>query len=128
MKETVQMSIKEADRLSIMKQLDKKLLTLRKGGEELGLSLRQTKRIRKRYLEVGDAGLISRKRGKPSNRKIAESTQIKALELIKNIYVGFGPTLASEKLRERDGITISAETIRKWLIGSSAFFRQNIEC
>jgi hypothetical protein len=63
-------TIKETDRLVIMKQVDKKKLTLCKASEELGISLRQTKRVRKRYLEQGEIGLISLKRGKESNRKI----------------------------------------------------------
>jgi Helix-turn-helix domain len=71
MKEKVEMSIGEAERLSIMRQIDKKILTIRKGGEELGLSTRQIKRIRKRYLAEGEKGLISQKRGKESNRKIS---------------------------------------------------------
>ena len=44
------MSIKEANRLSVMRQVDKKILSLQKASEELGVSLRQVKRIRKRYL------------------------------------------------------------------------------
>ena len=53
MKEMIKMTLKEAERLSVMRQVDKKNLTLRKASEELGLSLRQTKRIRKRYKEGG---------------------------------------------------------------------------
>ncbi len=60
------MSIKEANRLSIMRQVDKKILTLEKASEELGVSLRQTKRIRKRYLTQGESGLISKHLGKTS--------------------------------------------------------------
>ena len=116
MKEKVQMSIKEAERLGVMKQVDKKILILRKASEELGVSLRQTKRIRKRYLENGATGLISQKRGKESNRKIAKEVRKKILNLLKMTYVGFGPTLAREKLKERNGTTISAETLRKWMI------------
>ncbi|MEQ8517202.1 MAG: hypothetical protein RIC38_16520 [Chromatocurvus sp.] len=31
-------------------------------------------------------------------------------------YADFGPTLASEKLLERDGYRVSAETLRQWMI------------
>jgi tRNA U34 2-thiouridine synthase MnmA/TrmU len=67
MKEKVVMSIQEAERLGIMRQIDKKILTVKKASEELGICLRQAKRIRKRYLEEGEQGLISKKRGKKSN-------------------------------------------------------------
>lgn len=116
MKEKVQMSIKEAERLGVMRQVDKRFLTIKKASEELGISLRQAKRIRKRYLREGDAGLISRKRGRESNRKISEKIRSKALDFIKKKYIDFGPTLAAEKLKERNGITLSSETLRKWLI------------
>jgi len=38
------------------------------------------------------------------------------IRLYRRNYLGFGPTLASEKLLERDEIRISRETLRKWLI------------
>ena len=54
MKEKLQMSIKEAERLGVMRQIDKRTLTIKRASEELALSPRQVKRIRKRYLEKGD--------------------------------------------------------------------------
>jgi hypothetical protein len=114
--EKVRMSIKEADRLGIMRQIDKKNLTIKKASEQLGLSLRHCKRVRKRYLQEGPCGLISRKKGCPSNNKISKETRDKTIFLIKTRYSDFGPTLASEKLRERDEILLSKETIRKWMI------------
>lgn len=116
MKEKAEMSIKEAERLSVMRQVDKKILTLFEAGKELELSLRQTKRVRKRYLEQGEQGLISLKRGKKSNRKICQEFRDKAIRLIKTKYSDFGPTLASEKLASLNGIKVSDETLRKWLI------------
>lgn len=116
MKEKLQMSIKEAKRLSVMQQIDKKYLTLRDASKELGLSLRQTKRVRKRYRLQGERGLISLKKNCPSNRKIDQKIKDQTLEMLKGEYAGFGPTFASEKLRERDGIHVSSETIRKWQI------------
>ena len=111
MKETLQMTVKEAERLGVMRQIDKKFLTLRKASEELGLSLRQTKRVRKRYREKGEIGLISLKRGMVSNRKISSKIRCLALSLIREKYVDFGPTLVREKLME-DQIDLSVETLR----------------
>ena len=116
MKEMMKMTLKEAERLSVMRQVDKKNLTVKKASEELGLSLRQTKRIRKRYKEKGEVGLISLKRGKKSNRRIALEIREEAVRLIKEKYPDFGPTLASEKLEEEEGMKVSEETVRKWLI------------
>lgn len=111
----IQMSVKEAERLGMMREIDKKRLTLARASQELGISLRQTKRIRKRYLELGDKGVISLKRGKPSNRKIPQAVRDRAIGIVRTKYPDFGPTFASEKLIEHE-IKVSHETLRKWLI------------
>lgn len=111
------MSIEESNRLSIMRQVDKKILSLRKASEELGLSERQAKRIRKRYLIEGEKGLISKHRGKISQNRIDPKIKEAVIKiLLKKEYVGFGPTFAEEKLRQRHGYYISEETLRKWMI------------
>ena len=63
----------------------------------------------------GDAGLVQRGRGKPSNRKIPEKVKATVLRLSAQRYGDFGPTLAAEKLAARHGITLSDETVRLWL-------------
>ncbi len=62
----------------------------------------------------GRPGLVHRGRGKPSNRRILEKRKKKVLALYEERYGDFGPTLGVEKLAERDGITLSAETLRGW--------------
>jgi hypothetical protein len=110
------MSVKEAKRLAVMKQIDKNILTMRRASEELGVSLRQAKRLRKRYISAGEVGLISKKRGKTSNKKTPDYIRKKVIDLLSTTYQNFGPTLASEKLKEREQIQLSAETLRKWMI------------
>jgi hypothetical protein len=116
MKENIRMSIKEAERLGVMKQIDSNSITIREGSLQLGLSCRQMKRIRKRYKKEGEEGLISKKRGKPSNRKICNKIRNKVLKLLKAKYINFGPTLAMEKLNQLENIKLSDETIRKWMV------------
>lgn len=116
MKEGALMNIEEARRLEVMKRIDRNVLTMRRASEELGVSLRQAKRIRKRYVNGGEIGLISKKRGRISNRKVAVDIRTRVEDLLSTTYQGFGPTLASEKLEERDQIKLSAETLRKWMI------------
>jgi hypothetical protein len=59
--------------------------------------------------------LAHRGRGQPSNRRIAEPVKMKVLTVYAQAYGDFGPTLAAEKLAERHGITLSDETLRRWL-------------
>ena len=63
----------------------------------------------------GDKGIVHKSRGQPSNRSIPDATRRKVLTLFKATYHDFGPTLASEKLFERDKIKINDETLRLWL-------------
>lgn len=111
------MSMKEANRLSMMKQIDKKILSLRRASEELGLSLRQIKRVRKRYLIDGEKGLISKHRGKISPNKIDFKLREAVVKILRREeYSDFGPTFMQEKLRRRHGYYLSDETLRKWMI------------
>lgn len=109
------MSIKEAIRLGIMRQMDKKYFTTKRAAEELGMSLKQLRRVRTRYLAEGKAGLISKKRGQVSGNKIPEKIRDKVMSLVRAKYIDFGPTLAHEKLQERHRIQISRETLRNWM-------------
>ena len=96
------MSIKEAERLSIMQQIDKKVFTLRQASQELALSLRHTKRLRKRYRLEGAEGLISKHVGKVSPNRIDPKTRADVLKILhREEYAGFGPTFARDKIEER---------------------------
>jgi len=112
----IQMGIKEAERLGVMREVDGRRMTLKRASEELGLSLRQTKRIRRRYLEFGEKGILSRHRGKRSANRILEHIKDETISLLINEYPDFGPTFAQEKLQQLHGLSISSETLRKWMI------------
>lgn len=114
--DTVTMSAKELRRVHVLRQLREKRITQREAGAMLRLTDRQIRRLLGRVKAAGDQGLVHRGRGKPSNRRIPEKRKKKVLALYEERYGDFGPTLAVEKLAERDGITLSAETLRSWLM------------
>jgi transposase len=109
------MTLKEAERLSIMKQVERKELKQRQASESLNLSLRQTQRLIKSYKEIGPQGLISKRRGKPNKRKLPLERKEAIVTIVREKYPDFAPTFASEKLRE-EGISISREGLRKLMI------------
>jgi hypothetical protein len=90
----------------------------------LNLSDRQVTRIVAVVESEGDKGVIHKSRGRTSNRKIKESIKQKVLRMYQKKYEGFGAVLFSEKLLEVDGINISDETLRGWLIEASLWQRQ----
>src|SRR3990170_1196018 len=116
MKETITMSMKEANRIAILDKLVKKELKQNRAAKLLGLSVRQVRRLMKRYKKEGAVGIIHQLRGIPSNRRIEETLLDQVVSIVKNTYHDFGPTLAHEKLVEHHGVTFSRETVRKVMI------------
>ena len=110
------MSSKEISRLEIMERLSKKQLSQKEAGEILSLGTRQIKRLLKRYRKQGAGGLISKRRGRKAANRISASVKKKGLDLLKTKYQGFGPTLAHEKLVEKDKLELSVESVRKIMI------------
>jgi transposase len=111
----VLMSGKERRRVHVIRQALEQQITPEKAGELRALTDRQIRRLIRRVEQEGDQGLVHRGRGKPSNRRIPEKRKAKVLKLYEERYGDFGPTLAAEKLAERHGITLSDETLRRWL-------------
>ena len=88
----------------------------RAAAQLLGRSERRVWRLLKAFRRDGAAGLISKKRGRPSNRKTAAAVRAAALWVVRQNYADFGPTLAAEKLAGEHGFGLSTETSRKWMI------------
>src|SRR5262245_48152392 len=97
----LKMSLKEADRLTVVKRIENKELSIGDGARALDISPRQMKRVWKRYKQKGAQGLISLRRGKPSVNKLSQKLCQKAIAIVRGNYWDYGPTLAAEKLREK---------------------------
>jgi hypothetical protein len=110
------MSDGELTRLELLRDLDQRRLTVETTAQLLGLERRQVFRLLKACRSEGATGLISRRRGRPSNRRKPEEVRDEALAIISKRYWDFGPTLAAEKLREVHGIALGRETLRLWII------------
>ncbi|MGF6605079.1 transposase [Paraburkholderia sp. GAS448] len=108
----VTLNMRELDRLKVIQAVVDMGLKPGRAAVRLGLTVRQIERLVLRYRESGAAGLASRKRDRPGNRKLDEGLALRALTIIRERYADFGPTLACEKLRECHGLVLSKETIR----------------
>ena len=115
-RDTITMSVKEAKRLHLVQQAIEKRITQAEAAQMTGLSLRQTQRIVARVRQEGDLGISHRARGKEPNNRILPGVKDKVLDLCCGIYHELGPTHASEKLREKDHVPVSAETLRTWFL------------
>ena len=90
----------------------------------LGITRRQLYRLRTSFLSKGASGLVSPRRGKPSNRHLPQELKTQVLELIRDRYHDFGPTLAAEKLRELHGIGIGVATLRRWMVAEGIWLNR----
>jgi hypothetical protein len=109
----VQMTLKEADRLFVIRRLKDKKINLKRAAEELGLCTKQCYRLLQRFILNGAQGLISLRRGKPSNNHLDYKLIQKVVAIIKEKYFDYGPTLIKEKLEEKHKLYLSRETIRQ---------------
>ena len=114
--EVLTMKRSELKRLQVIGKILKRELKQVEAARILSLSSRQLRRLVRRVREEGEKGIIHRLRGRVSVRRIKADVRDKVLKLYQEQYEGFGPTLAQEKLRERDGMIVSRETLRQWLI------------
>jgi transposase len=117
----LEMSQKERDRLVVVRNLAAGKLTQKQAAALMDLSERQTRRILRSYEEEGDAALVHGARGKPSNNRFPDEFKTKVMQLVRECYEDFGPTLACEKLARHHGLELSRETLRQWMMRSGVW-------
>lgn len=111
------MDKKDRRRIVILSRVKDGQLSIRGAAEHLEVSYRQCKRLWKRYREHGDAGVVHRGRGASSNNSKDGEEKERLIQKYRDNYLGFGPTLALEKLVEEDRLpAVSRETLRLWLM------------
>jgi hypothetical protein len=114
--DTVTMSGKEVDRLHWMRLLAEQRTTQRHAADALGLTARHLRRLYAAFQAAGAPGLVSKRRGKRSNRAAPNAMRDQVVGIVRTLYADFGPTLACEKLAELHGLRPSVETLRQWMI------------
>ena len=111
------MSQQERDWLTYLAAYERGGAGLTQGGIAalVGCDVRTVGRRLRRYRAAGDAGLVHASRDRRSNRAYSEALRERAVDLVRKQYTDFGPTLAAEKLAERDGLHVGCETLRGWM-------------
>lgn len=119
MDKLLEMSAKELNRLEVIQRVSRKQMSQKEAGQILDLSTRQIKRLLQAYRAKGATGLVSKHRGRKGNHRLPEEVKRQALNLLKTKYQGFGPTLAHEKLVEKEKLKLSDESVRQLMIEES---------
>ncbi len=106
------MSAGEISRFDTLMRVQRGELRVMDAMALLGLARSQVFKLLARLRDEGPSGLISRKRGRPSNRRFSDAFRERVIAIVRARYADFGPTLAAEYLAERHGISISHEALR----------------
>jgi Integrase core domain len=119
----LRMSVNERIRLDAMRRVKRGEMTVVAAVELMEVSLRQGRRIWRRFVCHGDAGLVHGLRGRASNRRLGEDLSQRIIKRHQEIYADFGPTLACEKLAG-EGMAVSANTLSGLLKARGLWVRQ----
>jgi hypothetical protein len=112
----ITMTKKEVRKYEIIKDLLVQKIDGSEAAKQLGLSVRQTKRLKSAVNLLGAKGIIHGNRGKKGNRQIDEKILKKTKEHLKATYYDFNPLLAQEHLKDDHKILLSKETVRQLMI------------
>lgn len=114
------MSLRERDRIAVLREVEEGLIRPCDGARKLGISSRQFRRLRRSSEVKGDAAVIHGLRGRSSNHRLDEELRARVLERAsETVYHDFGPTLLAEHLSRDIGIgPISSRTLRNWMIAA----------
>src|SRR5947207_8773847 len=107
----LRMSAKERIRLEALGRVKRGELTVVSAAEVMGLSVRQARRVWKRFGASGDAGLVHGLRGRAGNRRLSEEVRRRVVKIHQERYHDFGPTLACEKLAADHELMLSPNTL-----------------
>ena len=119
------MSHGELSRFDTLMRVERGELRVEDAAILLGLKRRQVFRLLERMRTEGASGLVSRKRGQPSNRRHSDVFRDQIVAIVREHYHDFGPTLAREYLVERHGITLACETLRQLMIQAGLWKDRN---
>jgi transposase len=120
----ITMSRNELRRLRVLIDIADGRLSVADATGLIGVGRRQMYRLLDAFRARGPDGLISRKRGRPSNRALGAVFRETVLAIVGERYSDFGPTLAAEKLSELHGLDLGVETLRQWMIDAGLWVRR----
>jgi transposase len=120
----ITMSHNELGRLQTLIALADRRISVSDAATLMGLGRRQVYRVLTSFQSHGPDALVSKRRGKPSNRAHGAVFRKTILSIVQERYGDFGPTLAAEKLAELHGLPIGVETLRQWMIDDKIWIRR----
>ena len=112
----ITMNIRDTRRIAVLDKLKEKSMKQGAAAQILGISVRQVRRLLRRYKDGGAEAVIHKLRGLPGNHQADEKILDSALGIIRNKYADFSITMAHEKLVKHHAFPYSHETLRVAMI------------
>ena len=115
MMENVTLTQQEQARLQVLNNLLAGYMTTEQAATLMGVSARHTRRLLAAYREKGAAALAHGNRGRRPANATPSALATDVIRLARSRYAGVNHTHLSELLREREGIDIGRDTLRRIL-------------
>ncbi len=112
----VMMSERDLNRVEVLAQIDDGQISVDTGANLLALTRRQVFRLLRRYRTDGPSAIAHRARGRHPNNRYHDAQRQMVLDIVRENYFDFGPTLAAEKLAEDHSFKLAPETLRQWML------------
>jgi len=111
------LSKKEIQRSHVVAKMLEGSMTVKEAAESMGLSERQTKRLKERMKGSGEQGLIHKNRGRKPAHTISERVRKQIIEFAAGKYAGTNIMHLRDLLEENEGIIVSRSSVSRILAG-----------
>ena len=111
----LKVSQRELQRMHVVRLTIEGRESVGRGAKLLGISARQMKRLRRKMKERGMEGLVHANRGKKPWNKTASEKLEKVIRLARGKYRGLNDTHLTEKLKEKEQMSLSRPAVRRML-------------
>ena len=108
----------ELSRLEVINRVLDRRLSQVAAARLLGLTDRQVRRLMRRVEARGADGVVSRRRGRPSNNRLPRRFVDQIVALVRAHYLDFGPAFAAEQLAKRHDVRVSRTSLRRMMIAA----------
>jgi transposase len=116
MKEEVTLNRKEQNRVNVLNQIETRRLTVDKAAMLLEVTPRHVWRLLAAYRKEGTSAIAHGNRGHKPVNMIEEWLRHQVVELARDKYYGFNQQHFTEKLADKEGISLSRSTVRRILL------------
>ncbi|HAL7030759.1 helix-turn-helix domain-containing protein [Raoultella terrigena] len=114
--EKVMMTFRERHRVELIEAVLASELSLTDAAASMEITPRHCRRLIAQYQQAGPAGLVSQRRGKPSNHRLQAELKARVIHFLKTECQSMGPTQAQRMLVTSQSINISVETVRQLML------------